>query len=76
MFDEVWRLEKIAKDGASHKRLADHGVSTVKEFLRLYVTKPNYLRHVRYISIIFYGFRFAYLKFYYALSKTVSKSIH
>ncbi|KAI5658610.1 hypothetical protein M9H77_27403 [Catharanthus roseus] len=46
MFDEVWRLEKIAKDGASHKRLADHGVSTVKEFLRLYVTKPNYLRHI------------------------------
>lgn len=46
MYDEVWRLEKIAKDGASHKRLANHGIKTVKEFLRLYVSKPHYLRHI------------------------------
>lgn len=55
MLDEVWRLEKIAKDGASHKRLASHGICTVKDFLRLYVSKPHYLRQVRYF---FRGFGF------------------
>ncbi|KAL0335453.1 UNVERIFIED_CONTAM: Calmodulin-binding protein 60 D [Sesamum radiatum] len=32
--DEVWRLDKIAKDGASHKRLNQFGVSCVGDFLR------------------------------------------
>ncbi|KAL3538246.1 hypothetical protein ACH5RR_001612 [Cinchona calisaya] len=44
--DEVWRLEKIAKDGASHKRLAANGISNVKDFLRLYVTDPYLLRNI------------------------------
>ncbi|MCD7446481.1 hypothetical protein HAX54_007795 [Datura stramonium] len=42
--DEIWRLEKIAKDGASHKRLIQKGISCVKDFLRLYVTDPSLLR--------------------------------
>ncbi|WOG86847.1 hypothetical protein DCAR_0206066 [Daucus carota subsp. sativus] len=35
--DEVWRLERIAKDGVFHKRLSSAGIFTVKDFLRLYV---------------------------------------
>lgn len=42
--DEIWRLEKIAKDGASHKRLGKEGISCVKDFLRLFVTNPSHLR--------------------------------
>lgn len=45
--DEIWRLEKIAKAGASHKRLSQKGISCVKDFLRLYVTDPSLLREVR-----------------------------
>ncbi|CAI9103492.1 OLC1v1001983C1 [Oldenlandia corymbosa var. corymbosa] len=44
--DEVWRLKKIAKDGASHNRLTDSGIFDVKGFLRLYVTDPATLRHI------------------------------
>ncbi|CAA2990359.1 calmodulin-binding 60 C [Olea europaea subsp. europaea] len=42
--DEVWRLEKIAKDGASHNRLVECGIRTVKDFLRKYVTDQCSLR--------------------------------
>ncbi|GJX75037.1 cam-binding protein 60-like protein G [Tanacetum coccineum] len=41
--DEIWRLEKIAKDGVLHKRLASHHICTVKDFLQLYVTNPSLL---------------------------------
>ncbi|GLT37962.1 hypothetical protein SLA2020_122410 [Shorea laevis] len=44
--DEVWRLERIAKDGAFHKRLAFEKVETVKDFLRLNATDPNTLRNI------------------------------
>ncbi|KAL3515979.1 hypothetical protein ACH5RR_022881 [Cinchona calisaya] len=44
--DEVWRLEKIARDGASHKRLTSCGICNVKDLLRLYVTDPNLLRNI------------------------------
>ncbi|XP_027107899.1 calmodulin-binding protein 60 B-like [Coffea arabica] len=44
--DEVWRLEKIAKDGASHKRLTSHGIHNVKGLLQLYVSNPCLLRHI------------------------------
>ncbi|CAN6302961.1 unnamed protein product [Urochloa humidicola] len=33
--DEVWRLEKIGKDGAFHKRLNRESICTVKDFLTL-----------------------------------------
>lgn len=42
--DDVWRLEKIAKDGASHKRLVECGIHTVKDFLRKYVMDKFSLR--------------------------------
>ena len=44
--DEVWRLERIAKDGAFHTRLASKNILTVKDFLRLHVTDPSALRNV------------------------------
>ncbi|KAH6794181.1 hypothetical protein C2S52_004658 [Perilla frutescens var. hirtella] len=42
--DEVWRLEKIAKDGAYHKQLSKLGISNVGDFLRLYATNQIFLR--------------------------------
>ncbi|KAF8105450.1 hypothetical protein N665_0157s0038 [Sinapis alba] len=39
--DEVWRLEKIAKDGASALRLAEREIYTVKDFRRFYAKDPN-----------------------------------
>ncbi|KZV19478.1 hypothetical protein F511_31848 [Dorcoceras hygrometricum] len=44
--DEVWRLEKIGKDGASHKRLTNSGISTVGDFLRMYNVNITSLRKV------------------------------
>ncbi|EPS64102.1 hypothetical protein M569_10679, partial [Genlisea aurea] len=35
--DDVWRLEKIGKDGSFHKKLNAAGIHTVEEFLRLVV---------------------------------------
>uniref|UniRef100_A0A2P2KBB6 Uncharacterized protein LOC105139567 n=2 Tax=Rhizophora mucronata TaxID=61149 RepID=A0A2P2KBB6_RHIMU len=35
LFDEVWRLEKIGKDGAFHKRLSRENINTVKDFLTM-----------------------------------------
>lgn len=47
LFDEVWRLEKIGKDGAFHKRLSRENINTVKDFLILLFLDPPRLRHVR-----------------------------
>ncbi|OIW10068.1 hypothetical protein TanjilG_32808 [Lupinus angustifolius] len=44
--DEVWRLEKIGKDGAFHKKLSLHGINTVQDFLKLSVVDPNKLRKI------------------------------
>ncbi|XWS42340.1 hypothetical protein CRYUN_Cryun16bG0006200 [Craigia yunnanensis] len=44
--DEVWRLERIGKDGAFHTRLASKNILTVKDFLRLHVTDPSALRNI------------------------------
>ncbi|EES06372.1 hypothetical protein BDA96_04G068400 [Sorghum bicolor] len=44
--DEVWRLEKIGKDGSFHKRLNKSGISTVEDFLRLVVRDPQKLRNI------------------------------
>jgi hypothetical protein len=49
--DEVWRLEKIGKDGSFHKRLNKAGISTVEDFLRLVVRDPQKLRSVRLFPI-------------------------
>lgn len=44
--DEVWRLEKIGKDGAFHKRLSLERVNTVKDFLILLNLDPARLRNI------------------------------
>ncbi|MED6194686.1 hypothetical protein PIB30_030753 [Stylosanthes scabra] len=44
--DEVWRLEKIGKDGAFHKKLSSEGIKTVQDFLKLSVIDPHRLRKV------------------------------
>ena len=50
--DEVWRLEKIAKDGSFHKRLNTAGIFTVEEFLRLVVRDSQKLRNVS-VQLVF-----------------------
>lgn len=42
--DDVWRLEKIGKDGAFHRRLAENEIYTVQDFLRNLVMDPSKLR--------------------------------
>ncbi len=49
--DDVWRLEKIGKDGAFHKRLSQEGIETVEKFLRLLVMDPQKLRSVSQIML-------------------------
>ncbi|KAK4427175.1 Calmodulin-binding protein 60 A [Sesamum alatum] len=44
--DEVWRLEKIGKDGAFHRRLSREGVNTVQDFLVLLSLDPTKLRNI------------------------------
>lgn len=44
--DEVWRLEKIGKDGAFHKKLNKAAIYSVEDFLRLFVRDPRRLRNV------------------------------
>ncbi|KAG6649114.1 calmodulin-binding protein 60 B [Carya illinoinensis] len=44
--DEVWRLEKIGKEGSFHKRLNHEGIFTVQDFLRLVVRDPQRLRAI------------------------------
>ncbi|KAJ6749053.1 PROTEIN SAR DEFICIENT 1 [Salix purpurea] len=39
--DEVWRLEKIGKDGAFHKKLAAARINTVQDFLKLSILGPG-----------------------------------
>ncbi|KAL2502179.1 Calmodulin-binding protein 60 B [Forsythia ovata] len=44
--DEVWRLEKIGKDGSFHKRLNNAGIFSVEDFLRLVVRDSQKLRTI------------------------------
>ncbi|TXG47293.1 hypothetical protein EZV62_026587 [Acer yangbiense] len=46
MNDEVWRLEKIGKDGSFHKRLNRAGIYRVEDFLRLVVRDSQKLRNI------------------------------
>jgi hypothetical protein len=48
--DDVWRLEKIGKDGVFHKKLADYGIHTVQDFLRNLVMDQYGLRGVRRLA--------------------------
>ncbi|CAA6672206.1 unnamed protein product [Spirodela intermedia] len=44
--DEVWRLEKVGKDGSFHKRLNRNNILTVEDFLRYVVRDPQKLRNI------------------------------
>ncbi|CAN1328223.1 Calmodulin-binding protein 60 E [Linum perenne] len=46
LHDEVWRLDRIAKDGALHKKLVKSQIVTVEDFLQLLVRDPQKLRSV------------------------------
>ncbi|XP_057447017.1 protein SAR DEFICIENT 1-like [Lotus japonicus] len=46
LHDDVWRLEKIGKDGAFHKKLTSEGIKTVQDFLKLAVTDSPRLRRI------------------------------
>ncbi|KAF5781905.1 putative CALMODULIN-BINDING PROTEIN60 [Helianthus annuus] len=48
--DDIWRLEKIAKDGAFHKRLGLKGICTVKHFMQMYITNESSLRNILGVS--------------------------
>lgn len=48
--DDVWRLEKIGKDGTFHKKLISHGIETVQDFLKLANIDPHKIRRVRVLS--------------------------
>ncbi|RLM92386.1 calmodulin-binding protein 60 B-like isoform X1 [Panicum miliaceum] len=44
--DDVWRLEKIGKEGAFHRKLRHNNVITVQEFVRMLMVKPDELRAI------------------------------
>ncbi|KAH1074641.1 hypothetical protein J1N35_026969 [Gossypium stocksii] len=44
--DEVWRLDRIDKNGIIHKRLASEGINTVQDFLKMWVVNPGELRRI------------------------------
>lgn len=44
--DEVWRLEKIGKDGKLHKRLTQASICNVQDFLKLSVVNPTSLKKI------------------------------
>ncbi|KAG7964135.1 hypothetical protein I3843_09G153700 [Carya illinoinensis] len=46
LHDDVWRLEKIGKDGSFHKRLNKAGIYTVEDFLKLVVRDAPKLRNI------------------------------
>ncbi|CAH8390381.1 unnamed protein product [Eruca vesicaria subsp. sativa] len=44
--DDVWRLEKIGKDGAFHKKLSAENINTVQDFLKFSVIDLDRLRQI------------------------------
>lgn len=46
LHDDVWRLDKIGKDGAFHKRLQEKQIKTVEDFLRFYIIDQQKLRNI------------------------------
>ena len=60
LHDEVWRLEKIGKDGAFHKKLTSEGIKTVQDFLKLSIIDPHRLRKVPVSISSFIFFKLKY----------------
>lgn len=54
--DQVWRLNKISKDGLFRSRLASRGISTVKEFLCWLEIDPASLREAWTVQIFDWPF--------------------
>ncbi|KAK7314576.1 hypothetical protein VNO77_33102 [Canavalia gladiata] len=46
LHDDVWRLEKIGKEGAFHRKLSSAGIKTVQDFLKLAVIDTAKLRMI------------------------------
>ncbi|WVZ50573.1 hypothetical protein U9M48_001815, partial [Paspalum notatum var. saurae] len=44
--DDVWRLEKIGKDGVFHRNLKRNNIGTVQEFVQMLMVKPTELRAI------------------------------
>ncbi|XP_044477589.1 protein SAR DEFICIENT 1-like [Mangifera indica] len=44
--DEVWRLEKIGKDGVFHRRLSSCGIKSVQDFLKLSTVDQPKLKRI------------------------------
>ncbi|KAK6924890.1 Calmodulin binding protein, central domain [Dillenia turbinata] len=57
LFDEVWRLEKIGKDGAFHKRLSRENIHTVKDFLTLLILDSPRLRNAEAQILVITAFK-------------------
>ncbi|GJQ94175.1 calmodulin-binding protein 60 A isoform X1 [Tanacetum coccineum] len=55
--DEVWRLEKIGKEGAFHKRLNKEKIKTVKDFLALSYLDPTRLRNAEAHKLVISAFQ-------------------
>jgi hypothetical protein len=51
--DEVWRLEKIGKNGAYHQALSGSGIYTVQKLLQSYKKNEQKLFKVRVLWISF-----------------------
>jgi hypothetical protein len=69
LHDEVWRLDRIAKDGALHKKLIKAEIVTVEDFLRLLVKDPQRLRSVRiYLVFTFVHKQFSLSFLFHVLS--------
>lgn len=56
--DEVWRLERIGKDGAFHKKLHSLNINNVQDFLKLSVVDPARLKNVCFLSLMTIMFRY------------------
>ncbi|KAF3327178.1 Protein SAR DEFICIENT 1 [Carex littledalei] len=48
--DDVWRLEKIAKDGKYHQRLKNNNINIVQDFLKLFKANPSELKEILKMS--------------------------
>lgn len=59
--DDVWRLEKIGKEGAFHKKLAENHIKTVQDFLKLSVVSETKLRKVIVASVSTSNLFFMYI---------------
>ncbi|KAL6847423.1 hypothetical protein ACP4OV_023276 [Aristida adscensionis] len=44
--DEVWRLEKIGKNGAYHQALSNNGIDSVQKFLQAYMKDEERLKQI------------------------------